>query len=173
MEKNCWRCKRTLPEESFEFRADKSKGRQAACRECQDPDGVKRCRKCERILPKSEFHRASKGKGSKQYYQSDCKRCQRGNTRTYRLSLYHLTDEDYERMLRKQGYKCAICGGLPLYGHHFHVDHDHTCCDYEGSCGACVRGLLCDDCNRGLGMFRDRSDALRNAASYVERYARL
>jgi hypothetical protein len=32
----------------------------------------------------------------------------------------------------------------------FCVDHDHTCCPGEYTCGKCVRGLLCDDCNKKL-----------------------
>ena len=171
MEKECWRCKRTLPEEAFGFRADASKGRRAACLECEDPDGVKRCRMCHEVKPKADFHRQTKGDNGTQYYQADCKSCQRGTTRKYRLRLYNLTDADYVTMLEAQNGGCAICGGPPLYNRHFHIDHDHSCCDYEGSCGKCVRGILCDDCNRGLGMFRDRKEVLRNAASYVERYA--
>lgn len=31
------------------------------------------------------------------------------------------------------------------------IDHDHTCCDGSHSCGACIRGMLCNACNVGLG----------------------
>lgn len=35
------------------------------------------------------------------------------------------------------------------------VDHDHACCDFNGSCGSCIRGLLCTGCNM-LAMAVDR-----------------
>jgi hypothetical protein len=33
-----------------------------------------------------------------------------------------------------------------------------------------VRRLLCHNCNRALGLFKDNSDILRKAADYVEEY---
>lgn len=48
------------------------------------------------------------------------------------------------------------------------VDHDHSCCPGNRSCGECVRGVLCSRCNVGLGMFRDNPSYLRLAADYLE-----
>lgn len=42
-----------------------------------------------------------------------------------------------------------------------HVDHDHKT--------GLVRGMLCVDCNVGLGRFKDNAEALRRAADYVGR----
>jgi hypothetical protein len=50
----------------------------------------------------------------------------------------------------------------------FHVDHDHACCPGTRSCGKCIRGMLCNRCNTGLGMFLDDPNRLRHAASYLE-----
>lgn len=67
-----------------------------------------------------------------------------------------ISQDDYRRMVEKQQNMC-ICGfqfdatwaGAPR------VDHDHKCCDpniRKNSCGKCVRGLLCNRCNRVLGL---------------------
>lgn len=72
---------------------------------------------------------------------------------------YGITLVDYERMLLEQGGACAICGGTATGT--LHVDHDHNT-------GA-VRGLLCRDCNRGLGCLKDNLDALRQAIKYLEK----
>jgi len=49
------------------------------------------------------------------------------------------------------------------------VDHDHECCPDEKSCGKCVRGLLCNWCNRMIGMARDDPQRLRSAIAYLKR----
>ncbi len=59
---------------------------------------------------------------------------------------------------------CMICGttdGVMV------VDHDHSCCPGAKTCGNCVRGALCSDCNLGLGVFRDDVDKLRKAIEYL------
>ena len=49
------------------------------------------------------------------------------------------------------------------------IDHDHNCCPGDHSCGDCVRGILCPDCNRGLGSFHDNIEFLKNAIIYLRR----
>ena len=72
------------------------------------------------------------------------------------------------RMREEQGGLCAVCGvgGADV------VDHDHGHCPGTTSCGRCVRGLVCDDCNQGLGRFQDDPGRMREAAEYIERYRR-
>lgn len=62
-------------------------------------------------------------------------------------------------MLKKQAGVCAICGNAPKTKR-LGVDHCHKTTR--------VRGLLCDLCNRGLAMFRDKPDLFIKAAKYVE-----
>jgi hypothetical protein len=42
------------------------------------------------------------------------------------------------------------------------IDHNHTTGE--------VRGLLCDNCNRALGFFKDSIDNLNNAVKYLKEY---
>lgn len=72
--------------------------------------------------------------------------------RQYLWTMYRLTLEQFEDLLRKQGGHCALCPALPdLHLKGLHVDHDHACCPNKRSCGNCVRGILCVNCNSMLG----------------------
>lgn len=70
--------------------------------------------------------------------------------------------EQYDRMLADQDGKCAICGAesADSRGHKLHIDHCHA----TGR----IRGLLCSNCNHGVGKFKDDPDRLRKAAAYLE-----
>jgi hypothetical protein len=66
---------------------------------------------------------------------------------------YKLTVEQYDAMA-KDG--CHICGKEALEYKRLHVDHDHKCCGpNQASCGACVRGILCDSCNMAVGKYEN------------------
>lgn len=97
---------------------------------------------------------------------ADPERVLRDNLQTkYALSL-----ERYREMLAAQDGRCAICGVASpgdVRIDRFHVDHDHSCCPGDTSCGRCVRGLLCRACNTALGNFRDNPDVLLSAVAYL------
>jgi hypothetical protein len=88
---------------------------------------------------------------------------------TFLWHRYKLKPEDLKRLFDEQGGLCAICQtSLGDDRSFWHVDHDHSCCPGR-SCGKCVRGVLCRECNHGLGFFRDTSSFLRAAADYLDR----
>lgn len=80
---------------------------------------------------------------------------------------YGLTVEEYDAMLEAQGGVCAICGEKCSAGRRLSVDHSHACCPGPKSCGACVRALLCMNCNQGIGKLKDNPDLLEAAAEYL------
>jgi hypothetical protein len=85
------------------------------------------------------------------------------------INTYGVTSDQYGQMLADQGGKCAICDATESAdGSSLAVDHDHACCPGRRSCGKCVRGLLCRDCNQGIGNFRDNPHRMRSAADYIE-----
>jgi hypothetical protein len=91
----------------------------------------------------------------------------RVRSRQATLRKYNLTPEQFDELLAEQGYCCAICAGE--FVETPNVDHDHSCCpDRKRSCGKCIRGLLCSNCNNGIGRFRDDPEILRKAADYLE-----
>jgi hypothetical protein len=64
-------------------------------------------------------------------------------------------------LLQSQGGRCAICHTDQPGGHgRFHIDHDHV--------SGRIRGLLCNNCNRGLGSLKHDPDFLRKAITYLE-----
>lgn len=86
----------------------------------------------------------------------------------------NMTLQQYTDMLASQGGGCAICGttesrkGTKTI--RFSVDHDRTCCPADTSCGNCVRGLLCNHCNVGIGHLRDDIALLEAAISYLKEH---
>ena len=71
---------------------------------------------------------------------------------------YGITEEQYDQMLEKQNHTCAICNEKPEKN--LAVDHCHTTGE--------VRGLLCMNCNKGLGMFKEDENRIIKAAEYIK-----
>lgn len=105
---------------------------------------------------------------ARKWQKTNRKRYLRRQNETRLERLFGVTPDRYSKMLRAQKGGCAICGGPNSRGRKFAVDHDHSCCSGVRSCGRCVRGLLCDSCNHGLGKFRDDPALLLRAARYIE-----
>lgn len=80
--------------------------------------------------------------------------------REFGLRRYGLTVEQYDEMLERQGHVCGICGKGPSGKRRLAVDHDHE----TGG----VRGLLCGECNMGIGKFKDDPELLRAALRWVD-----
>ncbi len=78
---------------------------------------------------------------------------------------FGITQEQYEAILKKQDGLCAICskpqGSGTNQDKRLAVDHDHK----TGK----IRGLLCTNCNPGLGFFKDDIVFLKRAIEYLER----
>lgn len=123
-------------------------------------------------------HKATCHPDQPHYAKDLCKSCylktpevrevqKRNNARNgYKHKLKHrhgITIEQYDTMLYEQGGACAICGredagreGVnPLY-----VDHDHNT--------GVIRGLLCNNCNMGVGYFKDDIELLMSAIRYLQ-----
>lgn len=76
---------------------------------------------------------------------------------------YGLTLEQYNALVEAQGGMCAICGGPPNGRvKKLVVDHDHA----TGK----LRKLICDHCNKALGLFEDDPIRMTRAAEYVTKH---
>ena len=176
--KQCTGCERDLPAEAFARNRTRPDGLQVRCRECvakysaahyrrrQEAKGKqvrekvdvptvhKLCRTCGEVKPHSDWHRnatASDGLSTR------CKSCRAVQGRQDHLKRqYGITEAERDELIASQGGVCCIClSAVPE-----HVDHCHK----TGR----VRGVLCFSCNAALGQFKDRPDAIRRAAAYVE-----
>ena len=89
-----------------------------------------------------------------------------------RFRQYGTTEEWYDKTLREQDYKCALCGSADpkSNGNTFHIDHDHACCPKQcRACNNCRRGLLCSVCNTRLGIL-ENAEWVAKANAYLARY---
>lgn len=87
----------------------------------------------------------------------------RGQKNRYLKYKYGIDIDEFDRMFDEQHGKCGICGQLFSEDLIPYVDHEHT---EDGH----VRGLLCLQCNTGLGNFRDSKYILAWAVEYLEKH---
>ena len=76
-------------------------------------------------------------------------------------SVWKLRERDYQALLKSQGGGCMLCGKTEEEeGRRLAIDHVH---DKEPMD---IRGILCYQCNSGLGNFMDNIETLENAINY-------
>lgn len=93
-------------------------------------------------------------------YQADFVADQKKKRAAFLRDFYGISDAEYTAMLDKQGGGCAICGKHEeRKGYRLAVDHCHE--------SGRVRGILCTNCNRGIGLFRDSTDLIERAIKYL------
>jgi len=118
---------------------------------------LQKCRKCleDKHLSDFEFRNDS------QKYRTECRSCRYTAVTAQR---YGMTSEQLLAMYALHGERCAICGSDGKSHATFErlvVDHCHETQQ--------VRGLLCSNCNAGLGQFKDSPRLLEAAMQYLER----
>ena len=95
---------------------------------------------------------------NKKHRSKDPIHCAERDRRSHLLRTFGLTHDDYFNMLKAQSECCAICGEFQA---------DNMCVDHDHATGR-VRGLLCGQCNCGIGHMRDSASLLRAAIEYLE-----
>lgn len=142
--------------------------------------GEKICCNCKEPKPRSDF---AKNKRRKDGLQNVCRPCKqawdkvnyqkvRESRKPYKRNTYdkqreynwkangiNLTSARYREMYEEQEGKCQIC----KLKKKLCVDHDHKT--------GIVRGLICANCNRAIGLLGDDATTLQAAAEYLARFA--
>lgn len=126
------------------------------------PEGVEtrrvdiQCGVCATHKDVSEFYVKDRKTGRR---DSKCKACRIIQTREFVLGV---TEAQYRSMHRDQSGRCGICRTRMRSRRmkKFAVDHCHT----TGR----IRGLLCSNCNTGLGLFKDNLDTLHRAIDWIK-----
>lgn len=107
-----------------------------------------------------------------------CKMCQKITALNYENNVsisrkFKLTRKEYQKMWDEQKGLCKICN-LPETTfdrgklRNLSADHCHKIQSETGN--TVIRGLLCTQCNNGLGRFMDSSELLRKAADYLDKF---
>lgn len=123
----------------------------------------KYCHKCGEIKPRNAFNAAS---GTRTRLNDACRSCaqkwfqERGSQLKRARDLatkYGITLDNWDAMLAAQRGKCACCrGDLRIKPA---VDHCHET--------MAIRGILCSECNTGIGKLGDNIEGLQRAETYL------
>lgn len=108
---------------------------------------------------RKEYKKTQAGKITEKRYQDTHKDKTKIRSIRHRLKRYGLTLESTQRLLDLQLGLCKICS--KDISKKFHIDHSHA----TGK----VRGLLCNNCNMGLGLFKDDILSLEKAIMYLQK----
>lgn len=123
--------------------------------------GCKVCTGCGTLTEFTGFHKqASSPDGLANY----CMKCKKRSSRSnYLKHRYKMTEDNYHEMIEDQAGNCAICGSPDeTISANLAVDHCHT--------SKAVRGLLCSNCNTGLGLLGDSIQILTGAIRYLDKF---
>ena len=127
------------------------------------------CTKCKKSKPSTEYFFREKG-----YRRKQCKAClYEKNRRNYNhekerfrklKNNFGISQEEFMTLLAKQNGVCAIC----LNPQRATARNRGTLCVDHNHITGKIRGLLCDVCNRGLGMFNDDITRVSSAMTYLK-----
>jgi hypothetical protein len=132
-----------------------------------DKDGNIICRHCNKYFKEEDMKFAGTNKNSKRF--TYCKECYRVIANADSIKRYGISVKQYSDLLHDQEYKCKICKvSIDDISRRLSVDHDHGCCPVMKSCGKCIRGLICNNCNMGLGYAKDSKDILNSMINYLD-----
>ena len=137
--KTCIKCKQSKQIDMFAKGSKYKDGRRGTCKKCH-----------------SEY--------MTKYYKDNPDKLRTPGKKETNWKRHHITQEKYTSLLRMYDGKCHACKTNIATN----IDHDHQCCNKIRSCGKCVRGLLCHQCNSALGLLGDSRQKIKNLLEYIK-----
>lgn len=133
----CTRCRKKKGVYAFGKDPNKKNGRKSWCKKCYSAYNAQKLKEYRHNNPKYE---------------------RQGNLK----KNYGITLSEYDALLKKQNYCCAICGrNKKEFVRELDVDHCHK----TGK----IRGLLCIRCNTMIGLAKEDADVLCKAITYLDK----
>ena len=114
---------------------------------------MRQCSCCKKNKPDKDFYKGNP------YH---CKKCNISYVNRSRIKRdYGLSPTEYAALFVKGNNRCEICGDEfnNSAKHKLSIDHCHATGE--------IRGILCGNCNRAIGMVADNPTLLRRAAEYL------
>jgi hypothetical protein len=136
---------------------------------------TKICSKCGELKDITLFAKGGKYADGRRNY---CKKCHSSYVTAYikdnplkrskqnpkrKFKRHGLSEEKYLNIFNLYDGKCHACQDRAA----INIDHDHLCCPGPYSCGKCVRGVLCNQCNTALGLMNDDVKKINNLIKYI------
>lgn len=151
--KTCNKCKKDKQLAEFDKNLECKFGVSGICKECKNT----------RLRERNRLHPEWRKNWRKKSYEKNKNKAKE----QYLLYHYGIDLTEFNVLLEKQNNLCAICKKPESSVHQsgilkkLSVDHDHK----TGK----IRGLLCYNCNRGIGHLQDNLEILNNAIAYLEK----
>ena len=115
-------------------------------------------RTCTRCKETKALHLFCKDRRRADGVRELCRHCRSNDRR-----IIHKANKNRQAILEEQNHACAICGvNVEESATKFVMDHNHETNQ--------VRGILCSNCNVGLGYFKDQPGRLGQAIKYLMDY---
>jgi len=139
---------------------------------------------CVRCNEEKDIGLFAKGKNYKDGRRGTCKKCHTAYVINYynnnpdkkaaknKMNTFYrppykrhgITKEMYDKLFMLHDGKCHVCKSKNISC----IDHDHSCCSNKYSCGKCIRGLLCTQCNTALGLLQENVQTIKNLLKYIQ-----
>ena len=151
--KKCNKCLKELSLDSFWKNKASKDGHAWTCKEC--------AKARHKEWRHTDVGREKSKKYQKNWEAANPEKAAEYNRRAKLKKKYGISLEEYDILEEKQQGRCAICREAPSdpRGYRLHVDHCHNTGE--------IRGLLCSNCNAGIGRFQDSIERLENAIKYL------